>query len=316
MSRITSFIKIPNYFDVILLVLLASRIFLRLLIDVKVNPYYDFGYFAEDILIGPFGWDFTNATPLDLLFWFGYRWEGVFFLAVLALVLAGFKKAAAIVAISATLCTSILVPFVRSISTSDFFYSFPMAYNLSGQSYDAELEEFFFDGGLYFMQQLRLGFGLVLLLAYCVFYLVRQYPRKAKEARTAQQVSDDQAVTTKADFCPKCGNEASDGDFCAKCGNSLLVVSGQAGQSRSYPAGRTSPLAIASIITVFFVSWVGILLGYLARKEIRASNGQLSGEGLAKAAIIIGWVATGLGVLVAIIWAVAIGIAAGNSYSY
>jgi hypothetical protein len=317
MSRNASLIKIPNYLDVILLVLLASRLLLG--VGVQSRQYgTDYGFFFQQI-INPFdalGVVSSIDTPLSLFWWVSYKWQGFFLLVVLALMLTGLRKAAGIAAIVATLLSSLLPPLVSSLSSSIFFDQFGLEYGLDGRMWDGESETLFFDTGLYFLQQLYLGFGLLLLLAFCVFYLFRQFPRKAKEIRATQQVNESQLMTTKSDFCPKCGHAASEGDFCAKCGNSLLGLSGQSGQLSSYPSGRTSPLAIAAIITVFFVSWVGIVLGYLARKEIRESNAPLAGDGIARTAIIIGWVATGLGVLVGIIWAVALGIAAGNAYSY
>lgn len=44
---------------------------------------------------------------------------------------------------------------------------------------------------------------------------------------------------------------------------------------------------------------VGVVLGYQARKEIRASNGHQTGDGLATASIVIGWV--GLALLIVVI---------------
>lgn len=56
---------------------------------------------------------------------------------------------------------------------------------------------------------------------------------------------------------------------------------------------------VASILGFFcgvgFV--IGLILGYNARKQIRASGGQEGGEGAATAAIVIGWIGVGLMVL-------------------
>jgi len=55
---------------------------------------------------------------------------------------------------------------------------------------------------------------------------------------------------------------------------------------------------IASILGVTFVptvgSIVGLILGYMARKQIRESGGVQGGEGMAKAGIIIGWIGVAL----------------------
>lgn len=84
------------------------------------------------------------------------------------------------------------------------------------------------------------------------------------------------------------------------------------GQAQSYQmpsttlAPATNNLAVVSLVMsiLSFVvlpvigSIVGLVLGYQARREIRQSQGQQSGEGLATAGIIIGWVGIGLTVLV------------------
>jgi uncharacterized membrane protein len=58
---------------------------------------------------------------------------------------------------------------------------------------------------------------------------------------------------------------------------------------------------IASILGVTLIptigSIIGVILGYMARKEIRESHGAMGGEGMAKAGIIIGWIGIALAVL-------------------
>jgi uncharacterized membrane protein len=73
-----------------------------------------------------------------------------------------------------------------------------------------------------------------------------------------------------------------------------------------------SGLAIAALILSLTFSVVGLILGYMAQNEIRESNGAKSGEDLAKASIVIGWIFTILGALVGLF----IVIAAVNSSSY
>ncbi len=71
------------------------------------------------------------------------------------------------------------------------------------------------------------------------------------------------------------------------------------------PAPPTSGLAIVSLISsilgLTFLpvvgSIVGLILGYMARRQIQESAGAQGGEGLAKAGIIVGWVGIGLFVL-------------------
>lgn len=61
--------------------------------------------------------------------------------------------------------------------------------------------------------------------------------------------------------------------------------------------GRTSGTAITAFVLVFFFSVVGLILGYVARAQIRNSRGYLGGSGLATAAIVIGWISVVLAIL-------------------
>ncbi len=58
---------------------------------------------------------------------------------------------------------------------------------------------------------------------------------------------------------------------------------------------------IASILGLtlfpFLGSIAGLILGYMAKKQIEESNGTEGGEDLAKWGIILGWVGIGLGIL-------------------
>ena len=70
-------------------------------------------------------------------------------------------------------------------------------------------------------------------------------------------------------------------------------------------ATPTSGLAIASLalavggltILPLLGSIVAIILGYMARKEIRLHPGELSGNGIAIAGIVLGWIAVAISVL-------------------
>jgi VIT1/CCC1 family predicted Fe2+/Mn2+ transporter len=56
---------------------------------------------------------------------------------------------------------------------------------------------------------------------------------------------------------------------------------------------QTSPMAIASLVTAIVCCGpLGIIFGILSKKEIKESNGQKTGDGLALAGIIIGAVTT------------------------
>lgn len=58
-------------------------------------------------------------------------------------------------------------------------------------------------------------------------------------------------------------------------------------------------LSISGLMPVLPVvgSIAGIVTGMIARKEIRAAPGQYTGDGLARAGIILGWIGLALGVL-------------------
>lgn len=63
--------------------------------------------------------------------------------------------------------------------------------------------------------------------------------------------------------------------------------------------GKATGALVASVLGFFcgvgFV--VGLILGYSARNEIRASGGQQGGDQIATAAIVIGWIGVALTVL-------------------
>jgi peptidyl-prolyl cis-trans isomerase B (cyclophilin B) len=62
---------------------------------------------------------------------------------------------------------------------------------------------------------------------------------------------------------------------------------------------KTNGLAIAALVSSFFVSILGIILGFVALNQIKTSGEQ--GRGLALAGIIIGFVAVGITILIIII---------------
>ncbi len=108
-------------------------------------------------------------------------------------------------------------------------------------------------------------------------------------------------------FCRKCGTENDDNAYrCVKCGEFLHPE--DRGPSRS---PRTSGLAIASLVTsiagvfmCFLVGQiVGIILGHQARRQIDNSEGWITGEGMARAGIIVGWagIALDIGIILVIV---------------
>jgi hypothetical protein len=309
MSKLKTLVKVPTILDGILLLVLLARLVIQTAIY-AVTFNLDFGRSFTNVA-NPFmsTFVFTEGYPGDVFWWVGTKWQLIYLLVVLALVLAGLRKSAAIAMIGSVLLSSVVPPLAWALDSPLGLSSFFSWYDLSGT---VSMPGYYFSGGLLFLEQIYLGFGLLLALAFGVFYLIRQLPRKSRASRTVTQVTQGETMNSKAEYCSKCGAAASDGDFCSKCGNNLFPGNLTTGIG-SIP--RTSPLAIAAIISVFFVSWVGLVLGYLARREIRDSRGTLNGEGMAKAAILIGWIFTGLAVLAAIIWGIVIGIAAGNAYS-
>jgi peptidyl-prolyl cis-trans isomerase B (cyclophilin B) len=64
-------------------------------------------------------------------------------------------------------------------------------------------------------------------------------------------------------------------------------------------AQKTNGIAIAALISSFFVSVLGIILGFVALNQIKTSGEQ--GRGLALAGIIIGFVAVGITILIIIL---------------
>ena len=78
----------------------------------------------------------------------------------------------------------------------------------------------------------------------------------------------------------------------------------------SYPAPRqTSTLAILALVAgilgwtllPFLGSLGGIIFGHMARGEIRRSNGQLDGDGLAVTGLVLGWINVLLAVLLVLV---------------
>lgn len=130
-------------------------------------------------------------------------------------------------------------------------------------------------------------------------------------------------------FCSKCGAQnAPEAAFCPTCGNpinsqtagvfqppSSLSASGTETNYGNYGSSApTSGLAVAALVLAFFVPLVGLILGYSARKDIKNSVGAKSGDGLATAAIVLGWIFTILGALFGILYVVYFASLASNYY--
>lgn len=78
----------------------------------------------------------------------------------------------------------------------------------------------------------------------------------------------------------------------------------QYGQSYGAPAQPGwNTMAIVAFVATFFISILGIILGFVALAQIKRTGEQ--GRGLALAAVIIGFVALAIGILVTIIFVIA-----------
>lgn len=138
-------------------------------------------------------------------------------------------------------------------------------------------------------------------------------------------------------FCFKCGSAMpDDAKSCANCGTPAPATAGAVTPppapgnfppnhalpvvAPQYVVAPTEDKAIISMILgilalVSFSILAGIpaiILGKMSRDNIRASSGRLSGEGMATAGIVMGWVSVGivgvavLAVLIVIILAAAV----------
>ncbi len=121
-------------------------------------------------------------------------------------------------------------------------------------------------------------------------------------------------------FCGECGKPVDEArKFCTACGAAVSEpVADQASRPVEHPPTSTrivtsrsvNGLAIASMVLgILWMWWVGSLLalafGYAAKRQIRESNGQQYGEGMATTGIILGWVAITIGLVMLAIVVVA-----------
>ncbi len=97
--------------------------------------------------------------------------------------------------------------------------------------------------------------------------------------------------------CPKCGAPNADiATTCQECGTSL--------PPRQVPR-TTSGTATASLVCGI-LGWsvlpvvgaiMAVILGHVAKNEIRASSGSLGGDGMATAGLVLGYAGIGLAAL-------------------
>lgn len=71
-------------------------------------------------------------------------------------------------------------------------------------------------------------------------------------------------------------------------------------------SGKAIASMICSISGIFVCMFVGqiigLVLGYSARREIRASQGRIGGAGFATAGIVIGWIGIVIDALMLVVW--------------
>jgi len=101
--------------------------------------------------------------------------------------------------------------------------------------------------------------------------------------------------------CPEC-SETIQGQalVCHYCGFDYRAA------SRQQVAKSTNGMAVASMVLgIVWIYWIGSILalifGYLARKQIDASDGTQQGRGMAIAGIVLGWVGVGT-LVITIVW--------------
>lgn len=144
-------------------------------------------------------------------------------------------------------------------------------------------------------------------------------------------------------FCSSCGSSLVPGAMhCGNCGAAVAVGTGAVGQAAEsynqqpsfgqsssqhdpfqnpygqnmqYQVPTTSGKAIASLVlSVLGISLIAVILGHLARGEIKRSQGRVQGDGLAIAGLVIGWIGVAGWVLVWILVFAAASMS--NSYYY
>jgi type IV pilus assembly protein PilA len=114
-------------------------------------------------------------------------------------------------------------------------------------------------------------------------------------------------------FCAKCGTSIDTSDlFCRACGAAVVAPLEQAvAPAQSVGPATTSTKAIISLIfgILFFLfplPIVAVIFGHLALSEIRKSGGRLTGQGMATAGLILGYIGAASIPIILVVAAIAI----------
>lgn len=115
-------------------------------------------------------------------------------------------------------------------------------------------------------------------------------------------------------FCSNCGSNVQ-GKFCSGCGANVTTSPEGVGlvyqETRkavvTRPGAPNSGMAIAALICAFFFPLLGLILGLLARNDIRNSNGNMGGDGLANAAILVSIIFMAIFLFLAFVWVIYLG---------
>jgi len=149
-------------------------------------------------------------------------------------------------------------------------------------------------------------------------------PRKATEIEI--KAGDIRQSNANETVCSSCGNiNGKSVKRCSNCDSWLDHENGQFGytpeaaeaitnlqsQNQRRYAQTLAPapsIALVAAIVAWFVPVLGLILGYMARNEVRNPENPKEGDNLATMAIVVGWIS----VIGLTIWIFAIGIAAAS----
>jgi type IV pilus assembly protein PilA len=114
------------------------------------------------------------------------------------------------------------------------------------------------------------------------------------------------------DYCSSCGSEIpkSNTVVCPSCGLQIAPAGLSSPSPGALLSPETSGLAIGSLISgiLFFIlppaAIAAIIMGHISRAQIRRSGGQKTGDGMALAGLILGYVGISIITLVLIIAAI------------